>query len=75
MSETLWAVTIGGLIAIAGSAATQLTMFWLNKRKEKQDRRFRALEILGRFQSKKAVAKGQQINIGDFLNSIDRQDG
>ena len=47
MSETLWAVVIGGLIAIAGSAATQLLLFWLNNRKEKKQRVLRYAEMIG----------------------------
>jgi hypothetical protein len=45
MTETLWAVVIGGLIAILGSAATQILLFWLNERMEKQQRRRVAIEF------------------------------
>lgn len=44
MSETLFAVIIGGAIAVVGSAATQLILFWLNGRRETQERRRIAIE-------------------------------
>lgn len=44
MSETLLAVIIGGAIAVIGSASTQFLLFWLNGRKEKQNRRRLAIE-------------------------------
>jgi len=50
MSETLWAVIIGGLIAILGSAATQILLFWLNSRKERKERRLKAFELFGSYQ-------------------------
>jgi len=47
MSETLLAVIIGGLLAIAGSAVTQIILFWLQGRREKKERRLRLLENMG----------------------------
>ena len=54
MNETLIAVIIGGTIAIVGSAATQIILFWLTGRREKKGRRRLLLEYRGRMMTKKA---------------------
>ena len=54
MSETLLAVIIGGAIAVVGSAVTQILLFWLTGRREKQEYLRRTYELWGRQDAKLA---------------------